>query len=263
MPAEPQDTAASSYGAGQGDGANSVLGKARLILECFAIDDVNLSLTEISRRTGISKPSVHRLNQELLDWGMLERSGQEYRLGLRAFELGARVPRFRVLRDAVRPYMESLSRATKETVHLAVLDGLDVLYLEKIVGSPQATRPSRIAGRMPLHATATGKVLLAHADASLVESVVARGLERVTPMTVSVPQLLRDQLVRIRADGYATEFEEVTVGYCSVAVPVVGPTGLVLASLSITAPTFRADARQFAAALTAVSRKVAIDRSVN
>nr|WP_272917694.1 IclR family transcriptional regulator C-terminal domain-containing protein [Nocardioides flavescens] len=159
--------------------------------------------------------------------------------------------------------MESLCRATKETVHLAVLDGLDIVYLEKVVGTPQATKPSRIAGRMPAHAAATGKVLLAHATPAVVESVVAAGLERVTPMTVSVPQLLRDQLVRVRADGFATEFEEVTVGYCSVAVPIVGPTGLVLAALSITAPTFRADARQFAAALTAVSRKVALDRSVN
>lgn len=252
-----------AYGAGQGSGANSVLGKARLILECFELDDVDLSLTEISRRTGISKPSVHRLNQELLEWGMLERSGQEYRLGLRAFELGSRVPRFRVLRDAVRPYMESLCFTTKETVHLAVQDGLEVLYLEKIVGTPQATKPSRIAGRMPLHATATGKVLLAFGPPSLLESVLAVGLARVTPTTLAVPQLLRDQLVKAREDGYATEFEELTVGYCSVAVPVFGPTGMLLASLSITAPTFRADVPRFATALTAVSHKVALDRSVN
>ena len=259
----PEGAAGRRYGAGQGQGANSVLGKARLILECFEIDDVNLSLTEISRRTGISKPSVHRLNQELLEWGMLERSGQEYRLGLRAFELGSRVPRFRVLRDAVRPYMESISFATRETVHLAVLDGLDVLYLEKIVGTPQAARPSRIAGRMPLHATATGKVLLAFGSSTLLESVLARGLERVTPVTVVAPQLLAEQLVKARENGYASEFEELTVGYCSVAVPVFGPTGMLLAALSITAPTFRADVAKFAASLTAVSRKVALDRSVN
>jgi DNA-binding IclR family transcriptional regulator len=259
----PAGASSSSYGAGQGDGANSVLGKARLILECFGVDDVGLSLTEISRRTGISKPSVHRLNQELLEWGMLERSGQEYRLGLRAFELGSRVPRFRVLRDAVRTHMESLCHSTKETVHLAVLDGLEVLYLEKVVATPQATKPSRIAGRMPLHATATGKVFLAFGPPALLDSVLAGGLTRVTPTTVAVPQLLSEQLTKAREDGYATEFEELTVGYCSVAVPIVGPTGLVLASLAITAPTFRADISQFAAALTAVSRKVAIDRSVN
>ena len=111
-------------------GANSVLGKARLILEAFELDDDSLTLTEIVARTGISKATVHRLNQELLEWGMLERIGLEYRLGMRAFELGSRVPRFRVLRDAVRPYMESLHHQTREAVHLAVLDGLEVLYLE-------------------------------------------------------------------------------------------------------------------------------------
>src|SRR5882724_9240225 len=105
-----------AYGDGLGRGANSVLGKARLILEAFLIDDTDLPLSELSRRTGISKASVHRLAQELLDWGMLERSGSDYRLGMRAFELGSRVPRFRVLRDTMRPYMESLHFLTKETV---------------------------------------------------------------------------------------------------------------------------------------------------
>lgn len=252
-----------SYGGGQGEGANSVLGKARLILECFSLDDVDLSLTEIARRTGISKPSVHRLNQELLEWGMLERSGQEYRLGMRAFELGSRVPRLRVLRDAVRPYMESLCSSTKESVHLAVLDGLDVLYLEKIAATSQAARPSRIAGRLPLHSTATGKVLLAYSPPSVLDAVVARGLHRLTPVTIALPQVLSEQLIRVREDGYATEHEEMTAGYCSVAVPVFGSTGLLLASLSITAPTFRADVARYATALTAVSRKVSIDRSIN
>ena len=105
----------------RGGGANSVLGKARLILESFELDDDSLTLTEIVARTGMSKATVHRLNQELLEWGMLERIGLEYRLGMRAFELGSRVPRFRVLRDAVRPYMESLHHQTREAVHLAVL----------------------------------------------------------------------------------------------------------------------------------------------
>ena len=169
-------------------GANSVLGKARLILEAFELDDDSLTLTEIVARTGISKATVHRLNQELLEWGMLERIGLEYRLGMRAFELGSRVPRFRVLRDAVRPYMESLHHQTREAVHLAVLDGLEVLYLEKVAGAPQSARPSRIAGRLPLHSTATGKVLLAFGQPSLVEEVIGRGpLQRVTPTTIVLP----------------------------------------------------------------------------
>lgn len=251
------------YGDGLGKGANSVLGKARLILEAFEIDDVDLSLSEVSRRTGISKASVHRLAQELLEWGVLERSGTDYRLGMRAFELGSRVPRFRVLRDALRPFMENLHVVTKETVHLAVLDGLEVLYLEKIADSPRVARPSRIAGRMPLHCTATGKVLLAYSPPGLLEEVLARPLERRTPSTVVVPGVLREQLQKVPGTGHAVELEETRIGYCSVAVPLFGSSGLLLGALSITAPTFRAHTASYVTALTAVSRKVAATHQIN
>lgn len=245
-------------------GANSVLGKARLILEAFGLDDDSLTLTEIVARTGISKATVHRLNQELLEWGMLERTGLQYRLGMRAFELGSRVPRFRVLRDAVRPYMETLHQQTREAVHLAVRDGLELLYLEKVAGAPQSARPSRIAGRLPLHSTATGKVLLAFGRRSLVEEVVGgRPLQRVTPTTIVLPGVLLDQLRRVRAEGYATEIEETTVGYGSVAVPIFGASGMLLASLSLTTPVVRSDVARHAALLRSVSQKVAAGHAVN
>lgn len=252
-----------AYGDGLGEGADSVLGKARLILESFRIEDVELSLSELARRTGISKASVFRLSQELLAWGMLERSGQGYRLGMRAFELGSRVPRFRVLRDTVRPLMENVHHSIKETVHLAVLDGLDVLYLEKVAAAAQSTRPSRIAGRMPLHSTATGKVLLAHAPASVFDDIVARGLSRETPATIVMPGLLAEQLHVVRERGYAVEKEETTAGYISVAVPLTGSSGMVLASVSITAPAFRADIPRYVRALSAVSARVATLDQIN
>lgn len=247
---------ARDQGHGMGCGANSVLGKARLILEAFNLDDYGLSLTELSRRTGISKASVYRLAQELLDWGMLERNGLDYRLGMRAFELGARAPRFRVLRDAVRPFMESLHQSTRETVHLGVLDGLDVLYLEKIASTQQAARPSRIAGRLPLYATATGKVILAHSHSSLFTEVMARGPVRISKSTIVVPALLHEQLRMVRARGYATESEEITAGYCSVAVPLFDECGVLLAALSVTAPTFRADTPRFLTELNGAVQRI-------
>jgi DNA-binding IclR family transcriptional regulator len=251
------------YGEGLGGGANSVLGKARLILEAFELDDVDLSLSELSRRTGISKASVHRLAQELLDWGMLERSGQEYRLGMRAFELGSRVPRFRVLRDAARPFMESLHFATKEAVHLAVRDGRDVLYLEKIASGPEAAKPSRIAGRMPLHCTSTGKVLLAYSPPSVVENALVGELPRMTRSTVVAPGLLVEQLKKVRANGYALEQEEVVQGYCSVAVPIHSSGGTLLGALSIAAPTFRADVPKLAQALIATTNRLSRSTLLN
>ena len=251
------------YGEGLGEGANSVLGKARLILECFQIDDVELSLSELSRRTGISKASVHRLARELVEWGMLERAGQEYRLGLRAFELGSRVPRFRVLRDAARPFMESLHFATKEAVHLAVRDGLELLYLEKIASGPDSAKPSRIAGRMPLYCTSTGKVLLAFGPASVVEDVLSSELPRLTRNTVVAPGLILEGLKKVRANGYALEQEEVAQGYCSVAVPIHSSGGTLLGALSIAAPTFRADVPKLAQVLISTSSRLSRSTLLN
>ena len=238
------------------DIANSVLGKIRLILEAFDIDDVELSLSELARRTGVSKASVHRLNQELLDWGMLERAGDKYRLGLRAFELGSRVPRTRLLREALGPYLESLHFASRETVHLAVRDGTDVLYLDKVNGIRQTTKPSRVAGRMPLHCTATGKVLLAYGRSDIFREIVERGLTRQTPKTIVAPKVLADQIRRIREQGYATEQEETTAGYGSVAVPIFGTSGIVVAAMSLTVPTFRINVARHLADLQAVRKQI-------
>lgn len=254
---------ARTYGEGLGQGANSVLGKARLILEAFQIDDVELSLSELARRTGISKASVHRLSQELLEWGMLERSGQEYRLGMRAFELGSRVPRFRVLRDAARPFMERLHFATKEAVHLAVLDGLEVLYLEKVAAAPQSAKPSRIAGRLPLHSTSTGKIMLAFGPPHVLEEIVTRDLTRLTPNTIVAPGQLVERVRKIREAGWALEEEETALGYCSVAVPLFTSNHLMLGALSIAAPTYRADVPKFAAALLDVSTRLSSSNLIN
>ncbi|QUH02034.1 IclR family transcriptional regulator [Saccharopolyspora erythraea] len=237
-------------------GANSVLGKVQLILDAFGPDDEHLSLTELSRRSGVAKASVHRLAQELLQWGVLERRGSDYWLGMRLFEIGQRVPRQRILREAARPYMEDLYHATNETIHLAVLDGLHVLYLEKVSGHGQVSRPSRVAGRMPLHCTATGKVFLAFGPPSLVDEVMATPFERLTPHTVAAPGILVQELTRARAAGYAVEHEQTRIGYLSVAIPLVGATGATMGALSVTAPVFRADVDKYAGLLAMVSRRV-------
>ncbi|MFI6289064.1 IclR family transcriptional regulator [Streptomyces sp. NPDC051018] len=237
-------------------GAKSVLGKVQLILESFGHDDEHLSLTEITRRSGMAKASVHRLAQELLRWGVLERHGSGYRLGMRLFEIGQRVPRQRILREAARPYMEDLYQSTNETVHLAVLDGREVLYLEKVSGHGQVAKPSRIAGRLPLHCTATGKVLLAFGPRSLVDEVVAAPLERLTPRTVGTPGLLLQELARTRETGCAVEYEQTRVGYLSVAVPLVGATGATMGALSVTAPVFRAEVRKYTGLLEMAGRRI-------
>lgn len=236
--------------------ANSVLGKARLILEAFQVDDDRLALTEISRRTGVPKTSVYRLAQVLVEWGVLERSGSDYRLGIRLFELGARVPRIRLLRETVHPYISRLQVSTNETVHLAVLDGLDSFFIEKETGFTQDPRPTRTAGRTHLHCSATGKILLAYHSDELTESIIQRGLVRRTPRTITNPKILREKIAEVRKRGYAIEHEELTTGYMAVGVPIIGDDRIGVGAISICAPTFRADIPRYLQSLNAVRQQV-------
>jgi DNA-binding IclR family transcriptional regulator len=231
------------------DMTNTVLGKARLIIEAFTAEDDSLSLAELVRRSGVAKASVHRLAQELLAWGVLERSGSRYRLGLRLFEIGQRVPRQRTLREAALPYMEDLLIATQETIHFAIHDGLDVLYVEKLVVHRGLNKQSRVAGRLPLYCTATGKVILAFSPAPLLQEVIRNGMRPLTRKTIIQPGLLYSQLERVRADSVAVEVEETRLGYMSVAVPVLITPTTLAGALSITAPTCRMNTSRFTGAL--------------
>jgi DNA-binding IclR family transcriptional regulator len=243
------------------DSMNSVLGKARLILEAFDTGNAELSLTDLVRRTGVAKASVYRLAQELTTWGVLERSGTRYHLGLRLFELGQLVPRQRILRQAALPFMEDLLMATQETVHFAIREGLDVLYIEKIIGHRGLREESRVAGRLPLHSTATGKVILAYSSAALFDDVVKDGFTALTRHTTMSVALLRKQVDRVRLEGISVEREEVRLGYLSTAVPVFGSRGMLAGALSITGPTSRLNVDRVAGALrtaaAGISRAVA------
>lgn len=240
------------------DATNSVLGKTRAILEAFSFDDVDLSLTELARRTGVPKATVYRLCQGLLAWGVIERSGSNYRLGLRLFEIGQRVAFQRILREAARPYMEDLFHTTKDTVHLAVRSGFEVLYVEKIVGHTDV-RPSRIAGRMPLYCTATGKAILAFSPSSILDQVIGTGLRRRTGNTITSAARLRREMEKVRANRLAIEVEELRLGYLSVAVPLFGSSGLVVGAMSVTSPTFRANIDRVAPVLRKTGRQVTHD----
>ncbi|MFG2361923.1 IclR family transcriptional regulator [Streptomyces mirabilis] len=242
------------------DPMNSVLGKVRPILEAFTAEDSSLSLAELVRRTGVAKATVHRLAQELVVWGLLERAGCDYRLGLRVFEIGQRVHRQRILREVAQPYMEDLLLATQETIHFAIHDSLDVVYLEKIFPHRGLNEESRVAGRLPLYCTATGKAILAFSPPRLFAEVVRNGLKPFTRHTVTSPGRLRAQVERIRAERIAVEAEEIRLGYTSMAVPVFSRQDTLVGALSITAPTYRMDPAGHTVALRAAA--LGISRSL-
>ncbi|WP_344989837.1 IclR family transcriptional regulator, partial [Tsukamurella soli] len=137
----------------------SVVRRVSALLAAFRPDEVAVGVNELARRTGIPKASVSRLVAELVEEGLLERSGGRVGLGLRLFELGERASRRRSMREVALPFLADLRAATGQTVHLAVLDGAEVVYVEILRGRDGPWLPSGVGGRLPAHATGVGKAL--------------------------------------------------------------------------------------------------------
>jgi len=213
----------------------SVLARGLSIIDCVGKADEPLRLHEIADGTQLARPTVFRLVKELAAWGALERNqNSTYQLGHRLFELGAHVPAARALRDVAMPYMEDLHTVTGGIIHLAVLDGTDVLYLERLAGHDPAPSPSRVGGRNPAHCTGVGKAILAFSDDVAVMRSVLRGLKPKTGRTIVIPQLLVAELNHIRRVGVAIDREEIQVGLACAAAPVLDRSGGAVAAVSIT-----------------------------
>ncbi|NKE60489.1 IclR family transcriptional regulator [Lentzea sp. PSKA42] len=240
------------------DVPNTLLGKVMSVLNAFGADDDELGFAELGRRTGLSKSTLHRLMGDLVDARLLDRGPRGYRLGGHLFQLGIRASVERRLVEVAIPYLEDLYERTHETVHLGLREGHEVVYAAKIGGHRQATSPSRLGGRMPLHATAIGKALLAHAPPQVRAEVLSAPLDRRTPRTVITPGSLRRQLAAVRQTGVAYEFEESRVGLACVASPVLGHDGAVVAAVSVAGPTTRFDPRSHAASVHAAATGIAL-----
>ncbi|WP_439032982.1 IclR family transcriptional regulator [Gordonia terrae] len=211
------------------------------VLYAFRIDESALPFSEIQRRTGIAKGTLHGVLRDMVAVRLLDRAGTGYLLGGQLFELGMRASVERSLVELAIPFLEDLYVRTSETVHLGVMEGIEVVYLSKIGGHRQARAPSKLGGRMPLHCTAIGKALLANADPSVRSTVLAGALRRHTPRTIVQPGVLNRQLDRIMAEGVAFEYEESAVGIVCVAAPVRLAGGEVVAAISVTGPPARFD----------------------
>jgi DNA-binding IclR family transcriptional regulator len=210
------------------------------ILGSFGPEDQALPLSELVRRTGLPKSTVHRMLAELVEHRLLERDTTgRYRLGGQLFELGMRASVERRLLEVAVPFLQDLYERTHETVHLGLLEGTEVVYVSKIGGHRQAQAPSRVGGRMPLHCTAIGKALLAHAGEGLLHEVVEQGLERRTAHTITAAGLLERQLATVVETGVAYEHEESAVGLVCIAAPVLAPDDRPIAAVSVTGPSTR------------------------
>ncbi|OEU90470.1 IclR family transcriptional regulator [Streptomyces abyssalis] len=218
----------------------TVASRMLAILDAFDFEHPRLSLSELARRADLSLPTTHRLVGELTSWRGLEREDDgKYRVGLHLLELGLLSGVHTRLRDVAMPFMQELYEATRENVHLAVRDGDKALYVEKLTGHRSVPIISRTGGRLPLHTTGVGKALLAWASPAVIDSHLGRQLSRPTRYSIREPGRLRRDLRRTRRRGFATTREEMTLGSCSVASPVlvddepVAAVGVVVRSSSL------------------------------
>jgi DNA-binding IclR family transcriptional regulator len=216
---------------GSREQGRTVTSKVLSILEAFEKSHGALSLTEISEGSGLPLSTTHRLVAELSDWGFLNRGATgRYQLGIRLWELAQHAGR--QLREAARPFVQDLFSLTGETAQLAIREGHEVLYIERMYGTKRVPRASRVGGRLPMHATAVGKAILAFEEDWVRQTYLNRQLERTTPHTHANPRRLAEELDQIREQGYATTLEEARLGSCSIAVPVFH-TGRIGAGLGL------------------------------
>lgn len=235
----------------------SVLNRAASIMEAFTGTHRVLSLNELSRRSKLPKSTAHRFAEQLLELGWLERELEGYRVGMRLFEVGSLAERRNKLRDKALPHMHKLSIRTGMAVNLGILDGHEVLYLERIPGQG-LDLPTRDGGRMPASCTGLGKALLAFGSAEDVELACAAGLPRLTRSSIVDPDRLTAEMERIRAAGVAYDHEEACPKISCVAAPIRG-SGKAIAAISATAVTGEFDEAAVAVAIRNTTAAIWLD----
>jgi DNA-binding IclR family transcriptional regulator len=212
---------------------SAVIDRISLVLDAFD-GPGRLTLAQIVRRTGLPRSSAHRMLERLVQLRWLRRSGRDYELGMRLVELGSLAVHQDRLVRAAGPLLGELHRATGLVVHLAVLDGPDVVYLEKVGDRMTGALPTRVGARQPAHCTAVGKAILAYSDEDTAVDLHARK----TKYSIANSSQLAIELAKVRAHGVAFEREESLLGFGCVAAPIGSP-GEAVAAVSVCGPMNR------------------------
>ncbi len=220
-----------------GPAGRSVTSKLSTILDVFTEERPNLTLSEVARRAGLPISTASRLLIEMTTAGWLERRPTDgsFQVGMRLWEVGALAPRKRSLRDAAIPYLQDLYAAVHQNVQLIVLDADDGLCIERIYGKYAVPNRTDVGGRLPLHATATGKSLLAHAPEAVRARVLEGPLERFTDATITDPARLKEVLCRVCETGIAVSRGERSRDIGAIAAPIRGRDDALLGAVGIVA----------------------------
>lgn len=215
---------------------DSIVGRITRLLETFDSTRVAQSPSAIARRAGLPISTTHRLVAQLVEEGMLERDGDgDVRIGIRLWELTTRGSHALRLRQIAMPFMEQVQQRVHEHTQLGVLEHDEVLFIERLSAPGSGANITRIAGRLPLHASSSGLVLLAFGDAALQQRMLTAPLAPVSAETITDPAALRRELAAIRTRGYAFAPGYVEAVSTGIAVPVADRSGVV-AALSVVVP---------------------------
>lgn len=229
------------------DAALSTVQNAARLLKAFLSRDELLGPSELGRRLGLGKSTVHRLLTTLTAEGLLEQDPHTggYRLGIVMFELGEAVRVHMDLHAAAAPVLAMLRGQTRETAQVGVLDRGEVVYVDRLESSHSLRLFTETGRRVPAHCTSSGKVLLAYLPAESRAALLrGRALPALTPDTITDPAVLSAELARVRARGWAEAVNEREIGVASIAAPVRDFRGDVVAAISIGAPVLRLGAAQ-------------------
>lgn len=234
----------------------SALARVVRVLEAFGQETPVLSVAQLARRAEISVPTTYRVVGELVEMGLLERDRNGVRVGVRLWEIASRAPRGLGLREAAMPFMEDLHAATRHHTQLGVLEGHEVLFIERLSARHAVVNITKIGGRLPVHASSSGLVLLAHADRGLQAAVLAEPLHRYTRNTPVEPNQVRRLLASVRQRGYVACDGFIHPDAMGIAVPVQGPDGDVVAALAVVVPARNAQPMTHVPALSAAARGI-------
>jgi DNA-binding IclR family transcriptional regulator len=210
-----------------------VTARALAVLGAFSLEEPEMSLSRLARAAGLPVATVFRLARELEEGRFLDRSDSgHYSLGVHLWEMGLLSPVYGRMRESAMPFLLRLHVATGQTVQLAVIDGFDAIYIEKLTSEISVPVQSRIGSRIPLHATGVGKALLAFSPSSFTDVFLGMPLTRFTDTTTTNRRSLARDLAQVASEGFARSTGEYLPGSTSIAAPVI-VNGRVIAAIGL------------------------------
>jgi IclR family KDG regulon transcriptional repressor len=230
-------------------GRLSSVATAIRLLKAFSEDEVEIGISALARRLGIAKSTAHRLAVTLVSEGMLEqdRENGKYRLGVALFRLGALVRRRMNVSNEARPHLYDLREKINETVHLAILDGTEIMYVYNFESTHAIRMRSDIGVRKPAYCTAEGQAILAFQPPEVIGEAIAAGLAPRTPNTITSADKFLKALAAVRQRGCAIEDEESELGMVGIAAPLRDDAGEVVGAIGIAGPVTRLSKKSIAA----------------